>query len=265
MPQDTIQRWADAVAGMGDKPHHWLFYYDYLFRDVDFVGKTVLDIGGGVGRSAYYAAARGASEVVCVEPEADGSHHHMLARAAAIGKRAGLDHIVKFVTKPIQEAKFDQQFDIVMSLNAINHLDEEACINIRHDVEARAKYISLLADVGNLCKDGGTLLITDCSNENLSHVVVGSLESAYRNIFRKKERLGWYFNPVARDIEYWKHQSPELWAELLSYAGFKDPVIRWTPDRRSGKFGEKYLTSRFASWCLQSHFVMTMKKNTTPA
>src|SRR5438105_1775838 len=44
-----------------------------LFCGVEFEGRRVLDIGGGEGVYSFYAAASGASEVVCLEPEAAGS------------------------------------------------------------------------------------------------------------------------------------------------------------------------------------------------
>src|SRR5438067_4566581 len=44
-----------------------------LFRGVQFDGKRVLDIGGGDGIYSFYAAARGATEVMCLEPEARGA------------------------------------------------------------------------------------------------------------------------------------------------------------------------------------------------
>jgi SAM-dependent methyltransferase len=240
-----LNRWAHAVGG---NPKHWLFYYDYIFRKVDFHRKNVLDIGGGAGRSAFYAAARGASRVVCIEPELDGSHSGMLRAAASIGDQLGLRDVVKFVTKPVQDAGLIEQFDVVMMLNSINHLEEDACIRLRDDIGARNIYAGLLRQISDLTSLGGTLLITDCSNENL---------------FGSRSKFGWY-NPFAPTIEYWKHQKPELWIELFRNEGFGHPDLRWTPDRRSGMFGERWLTSRVASYCLQSHFCLTLTKDFDP-
>jgi SAM-dependent methyltransferase len=235
------EKWAETVAGFGDNPRHWLFYYNYLFRDVSFAGKTVIDIGGGVGRAAYYAAAAGASRVVCIEPEADGSHQNMLQRATEFGERSGLGNLVEFVTKPVQEVDICEQFDIVMLLNSINHLDEEACARLHFDGKAREKYLEALGQVGNLSKTGGQLVLTDCSRNNL-----------FASLGIK--------NPFAPTITWQIHQIPELWTELFSHQGFAEPTIRWTPDRRSGWFGETFLANKWASYCLQSHFCLTMKK-----
>lgn len=48
-------------------------YAETIFNGVDFSGARVLDIGGGGGLYSFYAAVNGAKEVVCLEPESDGS------------------------------------------------------------------------------------------------------------------------------------------------------------------------------------------------
>jgi 2-polyprenyl-3-methyl-5-hydroxy-6-metoxy-1,4-benzoquinol methylase len=60
---------------------------DNLFRDIDFDGKRVLDIGGGDGVYSFYAAAMGAAEVVCLEPEAAGSTAARCASSSAARPR----------------------------------------------------------------------------------------------------------------------------------------------------------------------------------
>src|SRR5690242_7361283 len=52
-------------------------YTAFLFRDVPLRGARVLDVGGGTGLFTMYAAAMGASEVVCLEPEAEGGSSGM--------------------------------------------------------------------------------------------------------------------------------------------------------------------------------------------
>lgn len=236
-----LRQWGDAVAEFGGKAEHWLFYNDYIYRGIDFTGRSVIDVGGGVGRAAYYAAAAGASRVVCVEPEADGSRNTMLDTAAKLGDRLGLRDRVEFITKPLEDVGDIGRFDIVLCHNCINHLDEAACSRLHVDAEARRRYLHLLQDFDNISAPGARLVVTDCSR---------------RNLFGD---LGIY-NPFAPSITWRIHQTPELWAELFASSGFTDPVIRWTPDRRSGRFGERFLTSPLAAYCLQSHFCLTMVK-----
>lgn len=237
----TIDDWGRAIAKFGDNPRHWRRYNEYLYRNTTFAGKSVIDIGGGVGRASYYAAAAGASRVLCVEPEAHGSHSDMLKRALAIGDEMGVRDRVEFTTTPIENVDMPGEFDIVLSHNSINHIDEEACARLHLDPAAKDKFRPVIAHIASLCRPGGQLVLTDCSRRNL----FGDLGVK---------------NPVAPTITWRIHQTPELWAELFGEAGFRDPVIRWTPDRRSGTFGEMFLTSPWASYCLQSHFCLTMRK-----
>ena len=238
---NALNEWGAAVAQFGGKPSHWLRYNAYLYKGISFAGKSVIDVGGGVGRASYYAAAAGASRVVCVEPEAAGSRNTMLEAAAKLGDRLGMRDRVEFVTKPVEDYDAPGEFDIILSHNSINHIDEEACSRLHHDAAARDKYMPILAHIASFCRPGGQLVLTDCSNKNL----LGSLGIK---------------NPFAPTITWRIHQTPELWAELFGSQGFVDPVIRWTPDRRSGTFGEKFLANRWASYCLQSHFCLTMRK-----
>jgi len=67
-------------------------------------------------------------------------------------------------------------------------------------------------------RKGGKLIILDVSN---------------RNIF---PTLG-LNNPFEKNIEWFKHRSPEYWAELLSQCGFGAPKISWPSGRLLRYFG----------------------------
>jgi predicted RNA methylase len=49
-----------------------------IFKDINFNEKAVLDIGGGIGIFSFYASLKGASKIVCLEPEARGSASGMV-------------------------------------------------------------------------------------------------------------------------------------------------------------------------------------------
>jgi 16S rRNA G966 N2-methylase RsmD len=63
----------EATGAQRSLPNY-KFYLSYLYREVSFAGKSVLDIGGGSGYMGFYAACRGAKEVVCLEPEESGAN-----------------------------------------------------------------------------------------------------------------------------------------------------------------------------------------------
>jgi len=56
------------------------FYCEYLFKNISFNNKTVLDSGGGSGLFSFYAGCMGAKEVVCLEPQKIGSHSNMIEK-----------------------------------------------------------------------------------------------------------------------------------------------------------------------------------------
>ena len=116
------------------------FYFEHLFQDVSFAGKSVLDIGGGAGIYSLYGAYMGASSVIILEPELKGSKNKTLNRFHRFSNRFSLDNISML---PVSFQQFDphnQTFDIILLHSSINHLDEEACINLKHDEDAISRY-----------------------------------------------------------------------------------------------------------------------------
>ncbi len=217
------------------------FHLNFMFRDIPFAGKSMLDIGGGSGFYSFYAAWMGASRVVCLEPELAGSSRGIYEKS----KRA-LDNLqVSSVSlQPSTFQDFDpgtQTFDIVLLHNSINHLDEEACINLQHSIEARNKYRSIFRKLSRLANPAAKLIICDCSRYNF--------------FSRLKIR-----NPLAPNIEWEKHQSPWYWSRLLAEYNFINPEIRWTSEALLRQVGRLLLGNRLASYFLQSHFCLVMDK-----
>ena len=58
-----------ARRGLYSSARRLRFYTSWLFRNADFTGRRVLDVGGGSGIMTLYAAASGASTAVCLEPQ----------------------------------------------------------------------------------------------------------------------------------------------------------------------------------------------------
>lgn len=217
------------------------FHTDALFRGVDFRNKTVLDIGAGVGLFSFYAAARGARRVVCLEPEVDGSTPGVLEKIDRLKKVLGR-HNVEF--SPITLQAFEpgaEKFDVVLLHNSINHLDENACINLLRDPKARAVYRELFGKLFALSNRGAKLIICDCSRYNFFAL------------------LG-LRNPFVPTIEWHKHQAPQAWAELLAGAGFVNPGIRWRSFNRLGSLGRLLLANPLAAYFLESSFCLRMEK-----
>lgn len=218
------------------------FYLDYLFEGVSFKGMTMLDIGGGFGLFSLHGAYMGAKTVICLEPELVGSREGV---ANKLSKFYGsLPPHINIIHKAVTFQEFEpgnQTFDIILLHNSINHLDEEACINLQHSDDAKKRYQAIFEKLGELAAPSARLIIADCSRYNFWHQI----------------RLR---NPVAPTIEWHKHQRPEYWSSLLNAFSFANPQIRWTSPVRFGKIGRFLFGNWLASYLTMSHFCLVMDK-----
>jgi hypothetical protein len=218
------------------------FYLSELFEGVDFQNKAMLDVGGGNGLYSFYGASKGGRSVICLEPEEEGSTSGVTEKFRKVQEQLSGLKQVKLVTTSFQE--FDNEselFDIILLHYSINHLDEEACMRLHRDEDARQRYKKIFDKFYALAAPGAKLIITDCSRYNLFAL------------------LG-LKNPTAPTIEWHKHQSPEFWAELLTEAGFCNPQIRWRSFDILRSVGKILLGNKVAAFFLQSLFFLTMEK-----
>ena len=221
------------------------FYLErYLFHDVDFASKSVLEIGAGEGLYSFYAASKGAKEVVCLEPEAEGSTSGVLRTFDKIRSKLAVGNSVSLKAISFQEYKEEERkFDIVLLYDTINHLDEAACMDLQNQQSAVETYRGIFDALKRLCNPSAKLIIADCSRYNFWH------------------RIG-LTNPFAPTVEWDKHQSPKLWSKLLSESGFHTPTVRWRGWRTHGlrEPGLFLLGNQIATYFLDSHFCLTMQR-----
>src|SRR5262249_2117987 len=103
-------------------------------------------------------------------------------------------------------------FDVVLSVASINHLDEKNCVALGQSLDAEKEYQNIFRNIARMMKPGGKLIVID---------------AARRNFFAD---LGMR-NPMSPNIEWFKHQQPAYWSNLLSSCGLGEPKIRWIPGR----------------------------------
>ena len=214
-------------------------FENYLFPNIDFSGKRFLDIGGGAGTHSFYAACRGAREVVCLEPEAEGSSAGMRAEFQRRARVLGVENVY-LLPLTFQEYESDVPFDILFCHNAVNHLDESAVVRCHYDPSAQDVYVALFRKMRRLCVEGGYLIIADASRYNL-----------WATLGRP--------NPLSPTIEWHKHQSPRLWKRLLERAGFQTVGVRWKSPARLGKIGRFVFNNEWVNYFFWSHFCMTLR------
>jgi SAM-dependent methyltransferase len=215
-------------------------YLDFLFRGVPLRGARVLDVGGGTGLFTMYAAAAGAAEVVCLEPEAEGGSSGMNDQFRRLHDALGRPN-VRLVPDTLQNFNPPpRSFDVVLLQNSINHVEEDACTRLHHDEAAREKYRKVFRKVAAIATHGAHLVITDCTRRNLFPM------------------LG-LKHPLAPTIEWHKHQPPEMWRGLLEDVGFRDAHVGWSSFNRLGPAGWLLFANRVGAFFLTGHFRLHMR------
>jgi SAM-dependent methyltransferase len=214
---------------------------DTLFKGIHFHNKQVLDIGGGTGLYSFYAAFMGAKKVVCLEPETAGSS------AAMIEKFSRLKASLKVANVSLEQVTFqdfngtENNYDIILLHNSVNHLDEEACINLLEDPNAQATYEAIFSKIYSLANKDAKLIISDCSRDNFFATI--------------KIR-----NPFMPTIEWHKHHAPEVWMKSLYRVGFTNPETRWLSFNTFRNWGKFLLGNRLMAHFTTSYFCLTMVK-----
>lgn len=244
MVASSMSAWLSAVDSVSGRAPQWERYYSYIFDGIDMDGKTVIDIGAGLGIAGCYAAAQGARQVTLLEPEGAGSRPDVLSRAQRLANESGVGGIVKVLPKRLDEVNLPD-YDVVLVHNTINHFDEAACSALDKDPEARERYLAVFRQLADVSKAGGLLIIADCSNKNL---------------FAK---LG-VRNPFAPTINWKIHQPPEIWEELGAAYGFERFDLRWTWDRRLPKPLAPRFGARTVAYLTHSHFCLRLRRPAVP-
>ena len=217
------------------------FQMETLLGGIDFKNKKVLDIGGGSGLCSFYAACRGAGKVICLEPEDDGSSSRIIKTFRKLQAIFEFDNVA---IEPLTLQEFEiggETFDIILLHNSINHMDEAACISLLEDEGSKAIYQKLLAKIASCANKDAKLIVCDCSRYNFFALL--------------KVR-----NPLVPTIEWHKHQSPKVWADLLAQAGFVNPKIRWSSFNSMRRWGKALTGNKLMAYFLASHFCLTMDK-----
>ena len=214
---------------------------NYMFKDISFHGKSMLDIGAGSGSLSLYGACMGAKSVSSLEPELAGSRGGTFNKLTRMSEELPQYSITPL---PISFQDFDpgnQTFDIILLHASINHLDEEACINLQNSDEAQSRYKLIFQKLSSIASPGAKLIIYDCSRYNF-FVLVGLP------------------NPLASKIDWHKHQSPKYWANMLQHFGFENPKIRWEAPTTRYTIGRWFFRNRVGAYFTSSSFYLVMDK-----
>jgi SAM-dependent methyltransferase len=235
VPSDKTAPPSERIRAVGKKMGLWNHGFDFprscnqLFHDIDFNGKNMLEIGCGKGILCLWAALHGADEVVGLEPLAEGAYDSSECHRdfESMARQLGLPQ-AKILPLTVQQyTGVENHFDIVLSMASINHLDEKACVKLQDSPDAVRTYQDIFRGIARTMKAGGKLIIVDAARHNF----FGDLGVR---------------NPMTPNIEWFKHQQPEYWVELLQQSGFGNPRIRWASGRLLRYAGLRTLPKRVA-------------------
>jgi SAM-dependent methyltransferase len=217
------------------------FYIKNLFDGLCFDGKNVLDIGAGSGLYSFYIAQNGAKKVVGLEPEMDGSKNNYIYKFNEFKKRLNLENVF---LKPSPFQSYDEKdetFDMILLHHSVNHLNEDACINLKKSDKAKESYKEIFAKLYSISNKDADIIIADCANKNLFSFL------GIKNIF-------------APSIEWYKHQSPSEWIKILEKVGFRGFRVKWVAPSQLGKIGDLILGNKICSFFIHSSFIIYAKK-----
>ncbi len=233
-----IEKYLEIIveSGLRKRKSNLRFHTDTIFGGMDFDKKAVLDIGGGSGIFSFYAGAMGASRVVCLEPGKEGSALGHYEKFMELYERFGMPD-VHICRESLQDYETQEKFDIIISYNSINHLDEVSCSRLLDSEHYWQNYRKIFDRIYQLAKDNASFVICDSSRYNVFPF------------------LG-LRNPFVPTINWKIHQTPGTWKRLLKEAGFTEPETVWLSHDRLGIWG----TNILASFLYNSCFCIRAKK-----
>lgn len=214
----------------------------HFLGETEVKGRHILEVGCGNGAFLIWCWAHGAKRCVGIEPEADGSKSGASNTFENAIQHLGCSHGVQLLRIRLEELCTNEvgSFDVVLLFNVINHLNENACERLKDDHAAREVYVNAFRNLGRLVRRHGKIIIADCARNNLF------------------PDLG-LRNPFAPNIEWSKHQNPDVWKAILRAAGFIPGASRWYqlyPLRHLGFL----FSNRLVAYLTYSHFVLEFSK-----
>jgi SAM-dependent methyltransferase len=217
---------------------HWL---QHVFRDVDWRGKRVLEIGSGRGLIAIYMGMQGAARVLSMEPELVGSTSGVIQEQRERIAGLGLTNVEVIAADFNTWDPKGQQFDVIVSRSSINHLYHSEK-HAAHDPATYAKYVEVAQRVLTMLSPGGLFIATD---------------SCRYGFFNAVRHLGIHrpWTGKRSGVDWRHHQNPGTWKRIFRDAGFDRAEARYPVPYRL-RHAAPLVDNAVANFFLTGNFIL---------
>lgn len=213
-------------------------HYNFIFKDISFKGKNMIDIGGGNGALSLYGIKKGLKSSLCIEPGSSGSRSENYSVLDIFSEIVDNLLVKKTTFQEYEDKK--TKFDIILLNNSINHLDEEAYMDLATDNNSKKAYSEIFRKLSEISAPDAKIIITDCGRYN----------------FFQKLNLN---NPFAPTIDWQLHQQPEILVKLLSNHGFVKNRVDWLSPLNYFGVSDSYILNNSISYFYYSYFRIIMQ------
>ena len=211
----TNFKYAGSELELFAAAHNWKSYWSDRVRP--FIDGDVLEVGAGIGANTLYLDRGGNRRWVCLEPD------QQLATQLTVnlGHAPG---VYEVVCSPLQGLKASPQFDTVVYIDVLEHIE-----NDREELESAAL----------LLRAGGRLVVLAPAHQWLFtpfDAAIGHCRRYDRRMLRRLSPLGlrieqlWYLDSVGLALSFanreFLHQSMPTNAQIRFWDQYVVPVSR---------------------------------------
>jgi len=223
-----------------ENPPAYRHYLQRLFGKIGLKDRRILEVGSGRGLISLHCGLSGASKVISVEPELDGSTSGVIETQTRRIQSLGLSNI-ELRRDDFNAMDFrGESFDVIAMIAVLNHLYETPLNALRHS-DVFEKYVSIAKKLHGLLDKGGVVIATDACRY--------CLWTQLRRVGLPRRLC-----LTQRTIDWKIHQQPAVWKQIFKAAGFSKFEVSYPVPFRLRKL-EPIAGTSLVNFALMGEFV----------